>query len=125
GNDLDPVPKLLELPSPIESTGGSLDSDQARGQLTDDFEQLFTMDSARERCATFVIDAMQLEDVLRQVDTYYADLFHSNTALLHGSPAIPRQLAGAVHPIKWKPSMAAWKCRTRRSLKGWRTRTAG
>jgi hypothetical protein len=65
-----------------------------------------------------VIDAMQLKDVLRQIDTKYADLFDSRKALLVELPAIRRQPAGAVHPIKWKAKYGGMEVADAKRLKG-------
>jgi len=74
GHDLHGVTELLELPLPIECAGGSFDADQARLQFADDLHQLIAAQPPRQYRASLSVDAVELENILRQVDTEYLNL---------------------------------------------------
>jgi hypothetical protein len=66
--------ELLEPPLPIECAGGSFDTDEARPEFPKDLQQLFAADSACQDRAALAVDAVELENILRQVDTEYVNL---------------------------------------------------
>jgi hypothetical protein len=66
--------ELLELSLPIERAGGSFDADETRLEFAKDLQQLFPADSACQNRATLAVDTVELENILRQVDTEYANL---------------------------------------------------
>src|SRR5215469_13735939 len=58
GHDLHRMPELLELPLPIESTGGSFDADEAWLQFAEDLQQLITPDPTYQCRASFAVDTV-------------------------------------------------------------------
>jgi hypothetical protein len=73
-HDLNRMPELRELPLPIARAGGSFDADEARLEFAQDLQQLFAADSPCQYRAALAVDAVELENILRQVDTEYVNL---------------------------------------------------
>ena len=67
-DDADRVALVLKLPGPMKGTGASLDADDGRGQLRHKGEELRPAQALREDRAPLAVDAVELEDVLREVN---------------------------------------------------------
>jgi len=58
GHDLHGVTELLELPLPIERTGGGFDADEARLQFSEYLESLLPPNPAHQGRASLTIDTV-------------------------------------------------------------------
>ena len=108
-HDLHGVTELLELPLPIECARGSFDADEARLQFANHPQQQLAADPTYQYRASLAVDVVQLENILRQVDTEYLNL-HEVTSLAIGLFAILAIGEGEPSiPLSGKRSTAGWR----------------
>ncbi len=97
----------LELARPVKSSRAGLDDHRTPVDLCQDLQKLIAHDPALENDAAIAVDAVELEDVLGDIDAEDLDSHRSSPsvagsqpAVLEGEPSIP--LGGA-------SSMAGWE----------------
>ena len=102
-NQLYPVPQLAELARPIIRRCTRLHSDQAWRQLGKIDQDSCPTQHPPNHCLAGRVDAVHLEDVLRQVQTDRANFSHGwlpSVAVFDNPTLAHRCREGAIHPIK-------------------------
>ena len=93
--------ELLELPLPIECAGRRFDAEEARLEFAENSQQLFAPNPAYKQRRAFAVNAVELKNILGQVDTEYVDFDSCSPSQSRCSHCCGK-LREAVHPIKWK-----------------------
>jgi len=106
-DDADAVSELLEGSGPVKGTRAGLDRDQAGFRIGHHAQQPFPANATLQCRLALGVDAVQLKDILGQVNSQNRHLFHLHPPLR--SYELPDYGAsssfvgrGAVHPIRWK-----------------------
>ena len=97
-----------KLPCPVMRRRTSLHADHTRRDPFEQHQQLVTTHLAAKHRPAFIVDAVNLENILRNIQTYRGNLHVDGSFLLvgpyHPPWHITMPMEGAVHPITWSGS---------------------